>query len=295
MAKVSVKVPATTANIGPGFDCMGCALNIYNILTFEVIDEGIEVTGCLDQKRNENNLAVIAYKKALETMGVEFSGVRMSMDANIPGSRGLGSSAAIIVGAVMAASHLFGNKLSVEEIFKISTEIEGHPDNIAPALFGGLTASFMEGETPHCVRYDIADKWRFVAIVPEFRLPTNKSRAALPKNVRFKDAVFNVSRTAVLLKAFENGDSKLLSLSLADKLHQQYRKTFIKEYDTVERAARRAGVMGFYLSGAGPTLMCIADSDDTLPRLKSYILAECRQPWRVLPLGIDFNGAKVVE
>ena len=294
MAKVSVKVPATTANIGPGFDCMGCALSVYNTLTFEVIPNGIEISGCLDQKRNENNLAVISYKKALEVMGIEFTGVRISMEAQIPGSRGLGSSAAIIVGSVMAASKLYGDKLTINDIFKISTEIEGHPDNIAPALFGGLTASFIENDIPHSVRYDISDKWRFIALVPEFRLNTNKARAALPKNVKLKDAVFNVSRTAVLLKAFEKGDSNLLSLALEDKLHQPYRKPFIKEYDTVERAARRAGVIGFYLSGAGPTLMCIADNDDVLPRLKSYILAECRQPWRVLPLNIDFDGAKIL-
>ena len=291
MAKVSVKVPATTANIGPGFDCMGCALGVYNTLTFEVIPNGIEISGCLDQKKNENNLAVIAYKKALEVMGIEFTGVRISMEAEIPGSRGLGSSAAIIVGSIMAATKLHNGKLSKYDIFKLATEIEGHPDNIAPALFGGLTASFMHDDIPHSVRYNISDKWRFIALVPEFRLPTNKARAALPKNVKFKDAVFNVSRTAVLLKAFESGDSNLLSLALEDKLHQPYRKPFIKEYDTVERAARRAGVVGFYLSGAGPTLMCIADSDDVLPRLKSYILAECRQPWRVLPLKVDNSGA----
>ena len=213
------------------------------------------------------------------------------MEAEIPGSRGLGSSAAIIVGSIMAATKLHNGKLSKYDIFKLATEIEGHPDNIAPALFGGLTASFMHDDIPHSVRYNISDKWRFIALVPEFRLPTNKARAALPKNVKFKDAVFNVSRTAVLLKAFESGDSNLLSLALEDKLHQPYRKPFIKEYDTVERAARRAGVVGFYLSGAGPTLMCIADSDDVLPRLKSYILAECRQPWRVLPLKVDNSGA----
>ncbi len=294
MEKVTLRVPATTANMGPGFDCVGCALSLYNTVTFEKIDDGVVIDGCPDEFRTPDNLTIVAYKKALEYLQMPFSGVKATIRAEIPMSRGLGSSAALIVAGVMAANILYNGGLSTDEIIDIATEVEGHPDNIAPAMLGGLTASFLEDGKSHTVKYDIHKKWNFVAAIPDFKLSTAKARSVLPDTVLRNDAVFNISRVAVGLKAFETGQEDILKVSLGDKLHQPYRKSLITEYETVEKIAGELGVTAFYLSGAGPTLMCISTDSAFKDNLNERIKKECQIDWQILPLDVDNNGASIM-
>lgn len=293
MEKVVLRVPATTANMGPGFDCVGCALSLYNTVSFEKHD-GILIDGCPEEFRTPDNLTIVAFKKAMEYMGLTFEGIKATIDAAIPMSRGLGSSAALIVAGVMAANLLYDGNLQNNEIIDIATEVEGHPDNIAPAVLGGLTASFLEDGKSHNVKYDIHGKWNFVAAIPDFKLSTAKARSVLPETVLRNDAVFNISRVAVGLKAFEIGDENILKASLGDKLHQPYRKSLISEYETVEKIAKELRATAFYISGAGPTLMCISTDEDFKSQLKHRISEECEIEWTVLPLEVDNQGVTVI-
>ncbi len=294
MEKVTLRVPATTANMGPGFDCVGCALSLYNTVTFEKQQCGIIIDGCPKEFRTPDNLTIVAYKKALEYMNVPFSGIKATINAEIPMSRGLGSSAALIVAGVMAANLLYGGNLTSSEIIDICTEIEGHPDNIAPAVLGGLAASFLESGISHTVKYNIHSKWNFVAVIPDFKLSTAKARSVLPDTVHRNDAVFNISRVAVALKAFETGEEDILKVSLGDKIHQPYRKNLIAEYETVEKIAGELGVTAFYLSGAGPTLMCVSTDSGFKDKLNERIKKECKNDWCVLPLDVDTIGVKII-
>ena len=194
----------------------------------------------------------------------------------------------------MAANLLYGGNLQNNEIINIATEVEGHPDNIAPAVLGGLTASFLEDGKSHNVKYDIHGKWNFVAAIPDFKLSTAKARSVLPETVLRNDAVFNISRVAVGLKAFEIGDENILKVSLGDKLHQPYRKSLISEYETVEKIAKELRATAFYISGAGPTLMCISTDEDFKSQLKHRISEECEIEWTVLPLEVDNQGVTVI-
>ena len=176
--KCVVRVPATTANLGPGFDSFGCALGIYNTYTFETIPSGLEITGCPKKYRNEKNLTVRAYRMTLEAAGVPFEGLRMDMEANIPLSRGLGSSAAMIVAGVVAANAVAGYPFDDRKMLELAMRLEGHPDNLAPAFYGGLTASMVEEGLPDTVRFEMAKDLRFVVCVPEFELSTSVARKA---------------------------------------------------------------------------------------------------------------------
>jgi homoserine kinase len=231
---VRVTVPATTANIGPGFDTLGLALNLYNKYTFEEIEKGLLIEGCPEVYRNENNLVYKSFMAAAAEIGKNVKGLKISMKTDIPVSRGLGSSSACIVGGVFGANALLKGNLSKDELFRIAVRIEGHPDNVAPAVFGGLTASIVEDGIPYVSSYKISHKLKFCALIPDFETSTCEARKILPSQVSYQDAVFNVSRVAVLLKALEEGNTNIIGKSLKDRLHQMYRKTMICEYDEVE-------------------------------------------------------------
>lgn len=295
MASVTIRVPATSANLGPGFDSFGCALALYNTYTFEQISAGLEITGCDEEFRNRDNLSIVAYRYAMEALGLPMEALSLHIDAHIPVCRGLGSSSAMIIGGVMAANALHGAPLSKEELLRLCTVVEGHPDNLAPALYGGMTASLMRGGMPVTACFPLSDKLRFFALVPPFHLSTEKARAVLPQRVPFADAVFNVSHAALLLRALETADVDMIALAVDDRLHQPYRKGMIEGYEEAEQTARACGVTAFCISGAGPTCLCIADNDAVGDRL---IEALANHPalhtWQVLPLRVDTQGAKLL-
>ncbi|NLY85750.1 MAG: homoserine kinase [Tissierellia bacterium] len=278
---IKVKVPATSANLGPGFDVLGLAIDRYNIFTFVESAES-----------KEENLIYKSYRRVFEYLGKPLIPVKIQVNDNIPIARGLGSSAACIVGGIMGANEILGKPLDKEDILKLATEIEGHPDNVAPAIYGGLVVSVMEGDKIHIAKLPIKNKLNFIALVPNFELSTSKAREVLPKRIDFKDGIYNVSRVSILLTALATGDSGLIKLGLQDKFHQPYRGKLIEGFDEIISAVNQKGALGCYLSGAGPTIMCIGPGEDNrlIKDIQEYVKDEY-PAWEVFVHKVDNIGA----
>ena len=294
MKRVTIRVPATTANLGPGFDAFGCALGLYTDVTFEETDFGLEITGCDEAYTGPDNLAYTSYCAVLSSLSEEVRGVKIHIDAHIPICRGLGSSAALLVAGAMGANVLRGNKLSTQGLLNITNAMEGHPDNLAPAFYGGLTASMVDNGLPVCVNFPLHPDWEFLALVPDFDLPTSLARSVLPQQVSRADAIYNVAHGALVLKALELGDEKLLRTAMQDKLHQDYRKSLIPDYEKIQALVRTTGA-AFCLSGAGPTLLCITRHPQLEETLTKKLDAITERSWQMLPLHVEFQGARVIR
>ena len=294
MNRVTIRVPATTANLGPGFDAFGCALSLYTDVTFEETESGLEITGCDEAFQGPDNLAYTAYCAVLASLSEEIRGVKIHIDAHIPICRGLGSSAALLVAGAMGANVLRGNKLSTQGLLNITNAMEGHPDNLAPAFYGGLTASMVDNGLPVTVSFPLHPGWEFLALIPDFNLSTSLARSVLPEQVSRADAIYNISHGAMVLKALELGDEKLLRTAMQDKLHQNYRKKLIPDYETIEALIRTTGA-AFCLSGAGPTLLCMTRDPDLSQKLSRKLHQNTQHNWQILPLHVEFQGARVVE
>ncbi len=294
MKRVTIRVPATTANLGPGFDAFGCALSLYTDVTFEETEYGLEITGCPEEFTGPDNLAYVSYCAVMATMCEEVRGVKIHIDAHIPVCRGLGSSAALLVAGAMGANILHGNKLSTQGLLNITNAMEGHPDNLAPAFYGGLAASMVENGLPVCVNFPLHPDWEFLALIPDFDLPTTKARAVLPDQLSRADAIYNIAHGALVLKALETGDGKLLRNAMQDRLHQGYRKHLIRDYETIEALVRTTGA-AFCLSGAGPTLLCITRDKDLEEKLMKKLPQITEANWEMLPLHVEFQGAHIIK
>ena len=294
MKRVTIRVPATTANLGPGFDAFGCALSLYTDVTFEETDSGLEITGCPEEFTGPDNLVYTSYSAVLASLSEENLGNKIHIDAHIPICRGLGSSAALLVAGAMGANVLRGNKLSPQGLLNITNAMEGHPDNLAPAFYGGLTASMVDNGLPVSVSFPLHPDWEFIALVPDFDLPTTLARSVLPQQVSRADAIYNIAHGALVLKALELGDEKLLRNAMQDKLHQNYRKALIPDYEKIEALVRTTGA-GFCLSGAGPTLLCITRSNRLEETLSKKLDSITEKNWQMLPLHVEFQGAHVIH
>ncbi len=257
--RVRVIVPATTANLGPGFDTLGMSLGLYNTIEFQLGGDSIEVRvegeGEDVLPRDSSNLVCRAAQTLWEQVGFSHNGLQVQLNNQIPLSRGLGSSAAAIVGSLVAANLLSGSRLSQDEILALATEFEGHPDNAAPALFGGFVVSVKEETGVRAMQLPVPPKLRAVVAIPQFELATEAARAALPKEVSMQDATFNISRTAMLVGALATGQLRFLRSSFHDKLHEPYRAHLIPGMEQVMAAGEREGARGVVLSGAGPTMI----------------------------------------
>lgn len=292
---MKIRVPASSANLGPGFDCFGIAWQLYNELEFEPGGTGLEISGCDERYCGENNLAYRAYKAVLERRGLACEPLRIRfLRSDIPISRGLGSSSALLVGGVIAANALHGLNMSRDELLSVATALEGHPDNVAPALFGGLTVSAVEAGIPLSVHFPLSSELNFTALVPPFELSTELSRGVLPHQVPRADAIFNVSRSALLLSALGSGDTGLLRAAMADRLHEPYRVTLIEGFDTARGLAYKCGADAMCISGAGSTLLCVSTSEGFAGRIADDLHAAL-PGWRVIPLQADFNGAYIED
>ncbi len=288
MMRVTVRVPATSANLGSCFDAAGIALSLYNTFSFEKADtltfEKVDPRFC-----NEENLAFIAYRKVCERIGVPF-GVKITEEAiEVPVSRGLGSSATLIVAGAVAANLLHGAPLSDGDLLAVATEIEGHPDNVAPALFGGLCVSLMDDGMPFHVCHPVSEKVYFTAVYPNFEVATRDARAVLPKTVDRADAIYNLSRAALLPSAFATADFDMIRAVTKDRLHEPYRKPLFRNVDEVEKAAYAAGAVSFIISGAGSTCLCISKApiaDELNTRIASLT-----NDWKAVALAVDKEGA----
>lgn len=292
---IEVRVPATSANLGPGFDCMGLALNTYAYFRFSLQEKGLTIRGCDPRWQNEENLVYQGFQHTLDYMGETISGLAIEIDASgVPEARGLGSSAVCIVAGAMAANAFFQNRLNKYEIFDICTAMEGHPDNVAPAIFGSLTVSFMEDEKPNMIRYLVNRDLRFCAIIPDYPTLTEEARAVLPKSLSYEDAIYNMGRCAALAKALEIGNPMIIKRACKDKMHQPYRKQLIKEYDVIQQLCDVHDALALYISGSGSTMMAICDHS---AKAKSLIqsITETYPTWEVKLLDVDLKGAQVKE
>lgn len=294
---VRMAVPATSANLGPGFDVLGLALSLYNEFEFDVLDEGLRITGCDPAYAGEDNLAVTAWRAVETQVGAKPSGIRLHIETNVPVARGLGSSATLLTAGAMAANSFMGNPLSRDEILTILTRLEGHPDNVAPALLGGLRGSMAVGERVLCAEYPVHPSLGFCALIPNFETSTHDARRVLPRQVDFADATANLARLALTLRALETGDAEMLGAAMDDRLHQPYRQKLIHEYDRVRALALDNGAAAFCISGSGSTLLSVVPAGEAaaFARRMEQALADSRYGWRALALRPDFDGARILE
>ena len=290
--KVKVKVPATSANLGSGFDVAGLALTLYNTFTFELSEDGLNIKGCPEHFWNENNLTYQAFKRAAEVCGLEYQGVNIECSGEVPYTRGLGSSSTCIVAGIVGAFAFKDKVEERQEILELATSIEGHPDNVAPAIFGGVTVSVMEEDNVLTLNIPVKHDYRFVALIPPFTLSTEQSRAVLPQILPRKDAIKNVSHLALMVASLINGYDEGLKLGFKDRLHQPYRGDLITGFDEIMAVLEKdEQVLGAYLSGAGPTIMAVIHADDRMGvvRIKEE-LGNLIKDWRVNKLELDNRG-----
>lgn len=293
---IRVRVPATSANMGPGFDCMGIAVNLYNYFSFEEIDSGLEFEGCEEAFMNEDNLIYRSFIYTCDKLGLDRpKGLKITIDNKIPISRGLGSSATCIVGGILGASYLNDLPLEKAKILELATDIEGHPDNVAPAIYGGCSISIMDGKDIYYTDIETHESMALCALVPGFRLSTAEARAVLPESIDYSDAVYNGSRVALLVAALANGKFDLLSIACNDKLHQPYRGPLIKDYDKVIELCKSAGTKAVFISGAGPTIMNITlKGDSKVYESISSSISALEGDWSCYELEVDKIGAIVL-
>lgn len=297
MQPVRVLVPASTANLGPGFDAFGLALALYNTVEMQE-DEGTHISisgeGAQTLAQDASNLVVRAAQRLFDAAGVRLRGLRLALHNAIPLGRGLGSSAAAIVGGLVAANELAHRPLTRPDLLKLAVQMEGHPDNVAPALLGGLVvASASESELVYA--QVTLPPMRLVVAVPDFALLTREARAVLPASVSRQDAVFNLGRAALVLLALQRGDYALLARALDDRLHQPYRAQLIPGMEAVCAAARAAGAAGVALSGAGPSLVAFAKRDHVrIGEAMQRAWASQGVQARALVLEVDQQGARIV-
>lgn len=297
MTAINITVPATTANLGAGFDCIGAALTLYNQFKFTPIDSGfnISVSGLEAQKvsTDDSNLAYQSFVKFYQHRGEKTPPVNIEIKLDVPLARGLGSSATAIVGGLMGANHLAGLPLNLEEIIEMAIAIEGHPDNVVPALLGG------------CRLVASGDSWAIcdvpwhesiipVVAIPDFELSTAEARRVLPNQVSRADAIFNTAHLGLLVRALQTGRADWLKVALQDRLHQPYRQGLIHGFEAVQTAALEAGALGLVISGAGPTLLALVDKIQAAKVERAIALA-----WQsvgieaiVRSLNLDSQGAR---
>lgn len=259
---LKIRVPATSANLGPGFDCLGLALNIWNEIQFEAADKiSYRVSGEGAEKLNKGtkNLLTKAYVFLYDACGKEMKGIKIDAQNEILMSSGLGSSAAAIVAGLFGANEMLGKPLNENDLLKIATEMEGHPDNVAPALLGGLVASVISGNEIITRRYE-TPQLTTVIIKPNVDWPTRVARAVLPKSVSRADAVYNIGRAVLVVDALRNGDIDLLQKIMDDRIHQPYRLKHISGGMAAYKTAKRFGAAA--LSGAGPSIIAFVPPEN---------------------------------
>ena len=279
MNSVTLRVPATSANCGPGFDTLGLACTLYNEVTYEITEERgfkleVEGEGADYLKPFGRNLAFLSFFRVWNAVHENKRiGLKIKMSNRIPMSRGLGSSSSAIVAGLYAANCLCDNHFTKDELLNMATEIEGHPDNVAPALYGGFTISFMQGKDAHTLRVLPAKPLKFIAVVPDRKLATSLARAALPKEVPHVDAVFNSSHACLLVGSLLSGSYEFIGEALEDKLHQPYRAHLIPGLYEVIAAAKEAGAYNGIISGAGSTIMAYAPVDADAEKIAQAMLS----------------------
>lgn len=293
---IKITVPATSANLGSGFDSLGLALTMYNTIYLEEYD-GIDIVSLDDVEvpTDESNLIYSSAKRIYEILDKPFKGLKIRQKNDIPMARGLGSSSACLVGGLMGANALLGNALTKDELINLSAAIEGHPDNTTPAILGGLVTCAVDHGKVYSVSVPVDGHAKFVALIPPETLKTFHARSVLPQTVSRENSVFNLSRAALMTASLFSGRLENLKIATDDMLHQPFRMGLIKGADTAFRVAYETGAYGVYISGAGSTIMAIVDDkDDTFA---SRIGVELKKNgifnWTVTELRTDSKGADI--
>lgn len=278
---VTVKIPGSTANLGPGFDTLGMALSLYawiemkpsNTTSFHLYGDNLK-----GLPTDKSNLIYKVAQSVFAEAGESIPELEISMYSDIPLTRGLGSSASAIVGALFAANQLIGSPLSQAKLFDMATRLEHHPDNVGASLYGGIITAIWDGTHAEALRIEPPDHLGVLVAIPDFQLSTSKAREVLPKQVSLSDAVYNVSRASLLTAALVSGRLDLISKTMSDRLHQPYRATLVPGMSRILEEATDHGAIGIALSGAGPTLLSLVDlnhsTGDELEHFLKSVLAD---------------------
>ena len=297
-----IVVPATTANLGPGFDCLGMALSLYNEIEVMPLDAPpdsaeiveIEGEGSLELPCDDRNMIVYGMHRVFARAGITPPPFTLRTINRIPMMSGLGSSSAAIVGGLIAGNELIDRPFTRDDLLTLATEMEGHPDNVGPALLGGLIVAVATASLPVITQVEVPPL-QAVVVTPDLRVATDEARRILPPMLSRHDAIYNIGRAALVVQAFSKGDFELLGRAMDDRLHQPYRKHLIKGYDDVVSAAKEAGASAVAISGSGPTLIAFA------PDRHRAIAHEMRQAFAVHELNsrawvleVDRLGARRV-
>ncbi len=263
MATVRVRAPATTANLGPGYDCLGMALDLWNHLTVETLDAGADTSVAVagegegELADDSDNLTYRAARFLYGEADVEIPPLAMQCENAIPLSRGLGSSAAAISGGLVAANALLDNPFTPNDLLEMAATIEGHPDNVAAAVHGGLQLVVIDDDRLYTAPIDVPDELNAVLFIPDRRIATADARRVLPSEVSVADAVYNMSRAALLVAGMQSNHPEYLRIATEDRLHQPYRQSIFPPMKVIFEAARNAGALGVFLSGSGSTILAL--------------------------------------
>ncbi len=302
MAKVKVRVPGSSANMGPGFDSLGLALTIYNYIEAEETDKGLDIE-IMDAETkeflptDEKNLVYKSMKYLFEKAGYHPKGLKLRLTSEVPVTRGLGSSSACIVGGLVAANELSGNKFSSREIMSMATKIEGHSDNVCTAYLGGFTVSVFDKDEVFYYSHKIKGDLKCLVLIPDYAVTTQKARNTLPGYYPKRDVAFNISHASLLVASMVSGNYENLLCAIDDRVHEPYRKIFIDGYQKLYNKLKSYGALGTFISGSGPTLASIVEADDAeyfYEDIKEYT-DKAFPTWTVKLLDIDNEGAKIIE
>ena len=294
------RIPATSANIGSGFDALGIALSMYNEVDIEESDR-LEITSLdgVEVPAGEDNLICVSARRLYEECGApQPKGFKIAQSNVIPMTRGLGSSSACVAAGLLGANYLLGKPLRREELVNIACDIEGHPDNTTPALLGGLTSAAVEDGKVYAATLHVADKFRFAAFIPDFELKTSVARGILPNTVSRGDAVYNLSRSALMAGSLATGNVENLRVAVKDRLHQPYRMSLIPGAEEIFRLSYEFGSYATYISGAGPTVMSIIsrwNEEEFESELSRELERRHLGNWRIVILDVDSRGAQRVK
>ncbi|HZS94341.1 MAG TPA: homoserine kinase [Chloroflexota bacterium] len=294
-----IEVPATCANLGPGFDTLGIAVDLSDIVrvNFDMSSHSVSLRSDSVELDSTNNLICRAYRSWADDTDAELPGACFTLESHIPHARGLGSSAASIVAGLVAAAHAAGEKHPRERILRLATAVEGHPDNIAPAVLGGLTTAFRDGDHVRALHVASYLDLRAVLYVPEDRLDTESARRAIPSTVPLEDAVYDLGRLAYLTTALIWGRWNLIAPAMRDRLHQPYRARLVPALDDLMEAALAAGAYGACLSGGGPSVLALAPTDRAADIAAAFLSAAATLSWpgSILDLAVRESGYVIKE
>ena len=295
---IRIQVPATSANLGSGFDSLGIALTLYNQVWMEEDDKlDISCTDDVDVPKDESNLIYWAVKQLYQECGRKLPGLKLIQQNNIPLARGLGSSSACIVAGILGANRLLGNPFSRSDLINLAAKIEGHPDNTSPAIEGGLVTSAMEGGRVFSVSVPVSDKLKFAVFIPPFEVKTEMARSVLPETYSRADVVYNLSRSALMTASLFSGKLENLRVAVGDRIHQPYRSGLIENFVNVFRMSYELGSLGTYISGSGPTIIAMVptDSMDTfIAHAENHMTEKGITGWDIRFLSVDSKGAQVL-